>query len=155
MNVDLRCILGKNWKDLMNANFTYFFSSPTNIFKVGQFAFFLSSLKGVFAKNVRGYRFTSKNIFLRSVLNISTFWICMDATFFGMSRFNIFLLIDATDRSKTSSNNHRTFFYISPSFYFSRTLPLNTRYYVVLPEIQALTAKRRKYKSVIFHVHKY
>ena len=68
------------------------------------------SLKGVFAKNERGYRLTAKNkrfwsllilllsvafvdlfgiklIFLRSELNVAIFRICIYSTFFGMSRF--------------------------------------------------------------------
>jgi len=46
--------------------------------------------------------FGNKLIDLRSELNVATFPICMDATFFGKSRFNKFFLIDATDRSKIS-----------------------------------------------------
>jgi len=53
--------------------------------------------------------------FLQSESKIATFWIWLDATFFGMSRFLFynFLLIDATDRSKNSSNHHRIFFDVS------------------------------------------
>ena len=43
----------------------------------------------------------------------------MDAAFSGMSVFNNFLLIDASDRSKISSDK---------SAYFSRRLPLKIRY---------------------------
>ena len=42
--------------------------------------------------------FGIKLIILRSELNVATFWICIDIV------FNNFLLIDATDRSKISSD---------------------------------------------------
>ena len=52
--------------------------------------------------------FVIKLIILRSELNVATFRICMDAAFFGMRVvFNNFLLIDATDRSKISSDQKR------------------------------------------------
>ena len=64
---------------------------------------------------------------LQSESKIATFWIWQDATFFGISRFLFynFLLIDATDRSKNSSNHHRIFFDVSlyPLLFFA-TLPL-------------------------------
>ena len=62
-----------------------------------------------------------KNIyFLRSELNVSTFWICMDATFFEMSSFNNFLLIVVTDRNKISSHQKCLFFPVSlyPVYFF-------------------------------------
>ena len=55
--------------------------------------------------------FGIKLIFLRSELNVQTFWIYMDAKFFSMIRFFYnFLLIDATDRSRISSDQKRLFF---------------------------------------------
>ena len=52
--------------------------------------------------------FVIKLIILRSELNVATFRICMDAAFFGMRVvFNNFLLIDATDKSKISSDQKR------------------------------------------------
>ena len=54
--------------------------------------------------------FGFKLIFLRSGLNAATFWICMDAKFFGISRFNNFHLIGATYTSKISSVQKRLFF---------------------------------------------
>ena len=52
-----------------------------------------------------------KLIILQSELNVPTFWICMDATFFSMSLvFNNFPLIDATARSKISSDKKCLFF---------------------------------------------
>ena len=47
----------------------------------------------------------------------------MDAMFFAMSRFNNFLLIDSTDRSKISSNHHRIIFDVSqyPLSFFAKT----------------------------------
>ena len=59
------------------------------------------------------------------MLHLSEFVWSMDTTFFGINRFNNFLLIDATDRSKISSDQKR--FFIALSLYpphFSRTLPL-------------------------------
>ena len=49
--------------------------------------------------------FGIKLFFLRSEINVETF--CMDATFFGKSRFNNFLLKATTDRSKIISDHHR------------------------------------------------
>ena len=68
--------------------------------------------------------FGIKLINLRSELNVATFWIFMDATFFGMSRFKNFLLIDATDRSKISSDQKRLFFAVIlyPLSFFAKTL---------------------------------
>ena len=58
-------------------------------------------------------------ICLRSELNVATFWIWMDATFFGMSRFEQFFPY------RTSTNYKCLFFAISLyPFNFSRTLPL-------------------------------
>ena len=70
--------------------------------------------------------FGIKLTFLRFELNIATFWICTDATFFGMSRLNKFLLIDATVRSKISSNHYRIIFDVSlyPLSFFANT-PFN------------------------------
>ena len=51
--------------------------------------------------------FGIKLICLRSELNVASFRICMDAAFFGVSSFNNFFLIDATDRSKISSDQKR------------------------------------------------
>ena len=50
----------------------------------------------------------------------------MDATSFGMSCFNNFLLIDATDRSKISSDQKRLFFAVIlyPLSFFANT-PFN------------------------------
>ena len=47
----------------------------------------------------------------------------MDAAFFGVSRFNNFLLIDATDRSKISSDQKRLFFAVNlyPLSFFVNT----------------------------------
>ena len=47
----------------------------------------------------------------------------MDATFFSMSRFNNFLLIGATDRSKISSDQKRLFIALSlyPLSFFANT----------------------------------
>ena len=77
-------------------------------------------------QNLTVYECLEKKIddFLRSELNIATFWICMNAMFFGMSRFYNFLLIDATDWSKISSNHHRIFFDVSlyPLLFFANTL---------------------------------
>ena len=55
------------------------------------------------------------------------FWICMDAMLFGMRRvFNNFLLIDATDRSKISSDQKRFFIALNlyPLSFFANT-PFN------------------------------
>ena len=52
--------------------------------------------------------------FLWSGLNAVTFWICMDAKFFGISRFNNFHLIGATYTSKISSDQKRLFFANNP-----------------------------------------
>ena len=56
-------------------------------------------------------------------LGFLNFWICMDAAFFGMSRFNNFLLIDATDRRKISRDRRKPI----PSYIFSGTLPLMSK----------------------------
>ena len=49
--------------------------------------------------------------------NIATFRICVDATFFGMSFFSTcspyIILIDATEKSKISSDHHQIFFDVS------------------------------------------
>ena len=45
--------------------------------------------------------------------------ICMDATFFGVIVLINFLLIDATDRSKISSNHHRILFDVSLQYLLS------------------------------------
>ena len=57
----------------------------------------------------------------------------MDATFFSMSRFNNFLLIGATDRSKISSDQKRLFFPVSlyPLSFFVNT-PLKLMVYKLL-----------------------
>ena len=48
---------------------------------------------------------------LLSDSGVATVWICMDDKFFGMSRFYQFSpYIDATDRTKFSSDRHRYFF---------------------------------------------
>ena len=44
--------------------------------------------------------------------------------------FNNFLLIDATDRSKISSDQKRLFFAVSLPFHFSQTLPLKSDDYI-------------------------
>ena len=55
--------------------------------------------------------FGIKLIILWFQLNVATFWICMDITFFGIwVDFNNFFLIDATDRSKISSHQKHLFF---------------------------------------------
>ena len=53
----------------------------------------------------------------------TTFWFRMDATFFVVSRFNNFLFMDATDRSKINSNHHRIFLELSlyPFSFFENT----------------------------------
>ena len=53
--------------------------------------------------------FEIKLIFLRSKLYVAIFWICMSAKFSVWDVFNNFLLIDATDRSKISSDQKRFF----------------------------------------------
>ena len=69
--------------------------------------------------------FGIKLIILQSELNVTTFWICMDALFFGMSRFiNHFLLIDATD--SYSDQKHLFSPWVYTPFHFSQTLPLNS-----------------------------
>ena len=71
--------------------------------------------------------FDIKLIFLRSESYIATLWICMGSSFFGISRFNNFLLIDATDRSKISSDQKRLLLALRLyPFHFSRTLPLSS-----------------------------
>ena len=64
--------------------------------------------------------FEIKLIFLRSKLHVTFFWICMDTTFLVLVVFNNFLLIDATDRSKISSDQKRFFYRIKriPTFIF-------------------------------------
>ena len=90
----------------------------------------LIKLKGVFLKNKRGYRLTAQNKRFWSqlilLLSVATFWICMDSTFFGISRFNNIFLIDATDRSKISSDQKRLFCAVSlyPLLFFANT-PFN------------------------------
>ena len=64
--------------------------------------------------NILNDMFSIKLIILRSELNDATFRICMDATFFGMSHLKNFLLINATYRSKISSDQKRLFFAVSP-----------------------------------------
>ena len=74
--------------------------------------------------------FEIKWIFLRSEPCVAPFSICMDVTFFRISRF---LLTDATDRSKISGDQKR--FFIALSLYplsFSRTLPLTNLWSVLL-----------------------
>ena len=65
--------------------------------------------------------------YCRSELNVASFWIFMDITFFGINRvFNNFLLIDATDRSKISSDKKH--FFIASSLYpllFFANTPFN------------------------------
>ena len=71
--------------------------------------------------------FGIKLICLRSELNAASFRICMDAVFFGtIIVFNNFLLIDATDRSKISSDQKRFFIALSlyPLSFFANT-PFN------------------------------
>ena len=68
--------------------------------------------------------FGIKLICLRSELNVASFWICMDAAFFGIwDVFNNFLLIDATDRSKIRIDQKRFFIaiIIYPLSFFSNT----------------------------------
>ena len=60
----------------------------------------------------------------------------MDAAFSGMSVFNNFLLIDASDRSKISSDK---------SAYFSRRLPLKIRYQEKKMTIEIKKNSNRKY----------
>ena len=51
--------------------------------------------------------------------------------------FNNFLLIDATDRSKISSDQKRFFIALAYTpFHFSRTLPLNNKYDVIKVEFR-------------------
>ena len=60
-------------------------------------------------------------IILRSELNVATFWICMDLWKLRSSAlvvFNNFLLIDATDKSKISSDQKRFFFAIRLNTFF-------------------------------------
>ena len=54
----------------------------------------------------------------------------MNASFFGMRRFNNFLHVDATDRRKISSDQKRLFIAVSLylHFHFSRTLPLRKKF---------------------------
>ena len=61
--------------------------------------------------------------FLRSESCVATFSICMDVTFFSISRFNSFLLTDATDRSKISGDQKRFFIALSlyPLSFFANT----------------------------------
>ena len=63
--------------------------------------------------------FGIKLICLRYELNVASFWICMDTTFFGVN----FLLIDPTDRSKISSDQKRFFIALSlyPLSFFANT----------------------------------
>ena len=49
-------------------------------------------------------------------MNVGNFLICMDATFFGISRFKQFSPFDATDRSEISGDQKRLFFAGSLSF---------------------------------------
>ena len=69
-------------------------------------------------------------ICLKLMLQLSEF---VDATFFSMSRFNNFLLIGATDRSKISSDQKRLFFPVSlyPLSFFVNT-PLKLMVYKLL-----------------------
>ena len=58
--------------------------------------------------------FGIKLIILRYKSCIATFWICMDATFFSISRFfKYFLRIDATDRNKISIDQKWLFSVVS------------------------------------------
>ena len=69
--------------------------------------------------------FGIKFILLRSESNITTFWICMDASFFGMSRF-CKCSPKSTGWNEISSDHHRYFFAVSLTpVIFHRTLPLN------------------------------
>ena len=70
--------------------------------------------------------FEIKLICLRSEFNVPSLLICMDATFCGVSCFYNFLLINATDRSKISSNQKRFFIALSlyPLSFFANT-PFN------------------------------
>ena len=45
--------------------------------------------------------------YLRSEQNNATTWICMDATLLGVRLYYNFLLRDATDRSKISSDRYQ------------------------------------------------
>ena len=54
-------------------------------------------------KKINDYRLSYINDLFGIKIYFFTIRICTDATVFGMSRFNNFLLIDATDRSKISS----------------------------------------------------
>ena len=67
--------------------------------------------------------FGIKLICLRSELNVESFQICMYAAFLGVSRFNNFLLIIATDRSKISSDKKRFFIALRlyPLSFFANT----------------------------------
>ena len=69
--------------------------------------------------------FGIKLICLRSELNVASFWICMDTTFFV---FNNFFLIDATD--KISSDQKRVFIALSlyPLSLFANT-PFKVRFH--------------------------
>ena len=70
--------------------------------------------------------FKIKLIFLRSKSYIAIFWICMDGKYSVLDVFNKFLLIDATDRSKISSDQNRFFIALSlyPLSFFTNT-PFN------------------------------
>ena len=65
-----------------------------------------------------------KLIFLQSVSKTKTFWICMDATFFSMSRFKNFLHTDTTDEVRFVAIIIEYFSTeVYTSFHFSQTLP--------------------------------
>ena len=67
--------------------------------------------------------FGIKLICLRSELNVATFWLCMDSTFFGMSCFKPFSPYRRRDRSKISSDQKRLFMAVSlyPLSFFANT----------------------------------
>ena len=82
--------------------------------------------------------FGIKLIFLRSELNVATFWICIYGHY--VLRYKSFLtifLIDATDRSKISSDQTRLFFAVSlyPLSVFSNT-PFKLPFFNVIPQKQ-------------------
>ena len=79
--------------------------------------YFILQYTRIWSKNCSVRNELIKLICLRSEFHVASFWICMDTTFFSESRFNNFLLIDATDRSKIRSDQKRL------SIVVTRTLP--------------------------------
>ena len=68
--------------------------------------------------------FRIKLIILRSELNVAYFWICMTVRSSVLVVFNNFLLINATDRSKISSDRKRLFFTVNQYLSFFANIPL-------------------------------